>query len=403
MKINQESKIAIKKDISSNIAAIDKFLADNPELEDLSAMLSTFNVFRALKIEQAEIRHSNVLAWLLDPEETHGLSDIVIRRLLSNILLLSDKIIPGITASRLELLDFAEIEVRREWKNIDILVIDHINKFVCVIENKINSGESEGQLAKYKHIIEDEFADYIVIPVFLTLSNQEPSVSEFICYSHTQILAVLSKIIKQRQNQLSEPIRFFLNQYIETVRRLTMQDEELTELCKTIYRKHREAIDLIVQYGMVSPGEQAVNDVLKNDGDYEILYSGSSSVWFLPKSWSGIIPENGIAWTSLKRPVSLCCWFEFYKSNIYIHFEISKMNDPSLRLKCVNYLKEAGYSLSSKAFDENATYSRFYGKNVKINDMTDYNQVYEGVEKLLKKAKEEFEKVESILRNIFQQ
>jgi hypothetical protein len=391
------------KDISSNKAAIDKFLADNPELEDLSAMLSTFNVFRALKIEQVEIRHSNVLAWLLDPEETHGLSDIVIRRLLSNILLFSDKIISGITASNIELFDFADIEVRREWKNIDILVIDHINKFVCLIENKINSGESEGQLAKYKHIIEYEFTSYIIIPVFLTLSNQESSVSEFICYSYTQILAVLSKIIKQRQNQLSEPIRFFLNQYIETIRRLTMQDEELTELCKTIYRKHREAIDLIVQYGMVSPVEQAVNEVLKNDGDYEILYSGSSSVWFLPKSWSGIIPENGIAWTFLKRPVSLCCWFELYKDNIYIHFEISKMNNSSLRLKCVNYLKEAGFSLSSKAFDENATYSRFYGKNVKINDMTDYSQVSEGVEKLLKKAKEEFEKVESILRKIFQQ
>jgi hypothetical protein len=391
------------KDISLNKAVIDKFLADNPELEDLSAMLSTFNVFRALKIEQVEIRHSNVLAWLLDPEETHGLSDIVIRRLLSNILLFSDKIIPGITALNIELFDFADIEVRREWKNIDILVIDHTNKFVCLIENKINSGESEGQLSKYKHIIEDEFTGYIIIPVFLTLSNQEPSVSDFIGYSYTQILAVLSKIIKQRQNQLSEPIRFFLNQYIETIRRLTMQDEELTELCKTIYRKHREAIDLIVQYGMVSPGEQAANEVLKNDGDYEILYSGSSSVWFLPKSWSGIIPENGIAWTSLKRPVSLCCWFEFYKDSIHIHFEISKMDNSSLRLKCVKYLKEAGFSLSSKAFDENATYSRFYGKNVKINDMTDYNQVYEGVEKLLKKAKEEFEKVEPILRKIFQQ
>jgi hypothetical protein len=393
----------MKKDISSNIAAIDKFLADNPELEDLSAMLSTFNVFRALKIEQVEIRHSNVLAWLLDPEETHGLSDIVIRRLLSNILLFSGKIIPGITASNIELFDFADIEVRREWKNIDILVIDHINKFICLIENKINSGESEGQLAKYKHIIEDEFIDYIIIPVFLTLSNQEPSVGEFIRYSHTQILAVLSKIIKQRQNQLSESVRFFLNQYIETIRRLTMQDEGLAELCKTIYRKHREAIDLIVQYGMVSPGEQAVSDVLKNDGDYEILSSGSSSVWFLPKSWSGIIPENGMVWTHLRRPVSLCCWFEFYKDNIHIHFEICKMDNPSLRLKCVNYLKEAGYSLSSKAFDENATYSRFYGKNVKINDMTDYDQVYEGVEKLLKKAKEEFEKVESMLRKIFQQ
>lgn len=30
-------------------AALDRFLADNPELEQLSARLATFNVFRALR------------------------------------------------------------------------------------------------------------------------------------------------------------------------------------------------------------------------------------------------------------------------------------------------------------------------------------------------------------------
>ena len=45
-------------------AALDRFLADNPELEQLSARLATVNILRALKIERAEIRHSNVLGWL---------------------------------------------------------------------------------------------------------------------------------------------------------------------------------------------------------------------------------------------------------------------------------------------------------------------------------------------------
>ncbi len=34
---------------SNDINAIDLFLADNPELEELSALLSKFNVFHALK------------------------------------------------------------------------------------------------------------------------------------------------------------------------------------------------------------------------------------------------------------------------------------------------------------------------------------------------------------------
>jgi hypothetical protein len=68
---------------------IDRFLADNPEIEALSARLSQFNIFGALKIDQVEIRHSNFLAWLLDPQESHGLRDVVLRRMLSNILLLN--------------------------------------------------------------------------------------------------------------------------------------------------------------------------------------------------------------------------------------------------------------------------------------------------------------------------
>lgn len=134
------------KDKDQNIASIDRFLADNPEFESLSARLSQFNVFRALNIEKVEIRHSNVLAWLLDPDESHGFSNIVLRRLLSNILLMSDKTIKALSAAKVELLDFSDIEVLREWKNIDILIIDRFNKIILFFENKIYSGESTGQL-----------------------------------------------------------------------------------------------------------------------------------------------------------------------------------------------------------------------------------------------------------------
>jgi hypothetical protein len=125
--------------------ALDNFLADNDELEQLSAQLATFNVFRVLKVEDAEIRHSNTLAWLLDPEESHGLGDVFLRRILSNILLKSDTSI-GLSAAEVELMDFTDIEVRREWKHIDVLVIDRQNKRVLFIENKLGGGEGPGQL-----------------------------------------------------------------------------------------------------------------------------------------------------------------------------------------------------------------------------------------------------------------
>lgn len=112
-------------------AVLDRFLADNPELEELSAKMATFNIFRALKIEKMEIRHSNVLAWLLNPNESHGFGDTVLRRLFSNMLL--GRTLEGVSSADVELMRFDNIEVRREWKHIDVLIIDHGNKLMLWI------------------------------------------------------------------------------------------------------------------------------------------------------------------------------------------------------------------------------------------------------------------------------
>jgi hypothetical protein len=387
--------------------AIDRFLADNPELEELSARLSEFNVFRALKIEHFEIRHSNVLAWLLDPEKSHGLREMPLRRILSNILLLSDKTIPGLSAGKVEMMDFTDIEVLREWRNIDIRVVDRSNKIVLFFENKIHSGESKGQLLKYKGIVKNEFDGFKIVPVFLTLTGQESDdadSADYICYSHLQLLSVLEILYVQRKSQLAQPVQMFIQHYLDNLRRLTMQDQELMELCKKIYRKHQSAIDMIVEHGRASAFKQVMEDLLEKEGDFEILYSGPSWCWFLPKSWSKLIPENGIAagWTHLKRPVSIGCWFEEYKGSISSHFEVSKMTDPDLRLIVVQALRVAGFKFTNKAFDRNATYSRFYGENAKIDGISDYENVYSVVENLLEKTKEEFSKAEAVFRNVFE-
>jgi len=397
----------MEKSIDTEKAALDRFLADNPQLEELSDRLATFNIFRTLKIEKAEIPHSNVLAWLLDPGESHSLGDIVLRRVLSNILLQSNANIGGISAARVELMAFHDIEIRREWRNIDILVIDRTNKLLLLIENKIYSGESPMQLRKYQKTVSEEFPSFTLIPVFLTLTGDETSdgdTSSFISYSHLQVLAVLEKIFSQRQAQLPEQVAIFIRQYIDVLRRLTMEDESLVELCKTIYRRHREAIDLIVEYGMAGLGQQVAEDILSEEGEYEILCSRSYSVWFLPKKWSGIIPENSTASGYLSRPVSVACFFQFSseKERVRLVSRVYQMDDTELRLACVRRLQEAGFKLTKKAFDEDAKYSRFYSKYLEVSDTTDYEAVSEAVKKLLHQAKTEFSKAEQVFREVFQ-
>ena len=99
----------------------------------------------------------------------------------------------GLSAAEVELMDFTDIEVRREWKHIDVLVIDRQNKLVLLIENKIGGCEGPGQLARYRKTIGNEFPTFKLIPVFLTLqgeSSEDDDGQTYITYSHARLLSV---------------------------------------------------------------------------------------------------------------------------------------------------------------------------------------------------------------------
>jgi hypothetical protein len=387
-----------------NKAVLDSFLADNSEMEELSAKLATFNIFRALKIEKMEIRHSNVLAWLLNPEENHGFGEIALRRFFSNMLL--GKKIDGISAAEIEMMHFDDVEVRREYKNIDILIIDHKNQLVFLIENKIHAKEHPFQLVKYKNEVQKFAPNYKLIPVFLTLTGDgvnDEDADDYICYSYVEVICVLEKLLNQRGSQLSEPVIIFLNQYLETLRRLTMQDETLVKLCKAIYQKHRDAIEMIVEYGTTGAGQEIVEELLNKEGGFEILNSSSQSVWFIPNSWATYIPENGTVWPRLKRRVSAGCFINYCQQAKQVRFvcEVSKMDDPALRLKTVKALREANFKLSKKAFDIDATYSRFFSAYLSIDDMSDAEELRRAVQQLFSKFKPLISSAEQVFKEVF--
>src|SRR5687768_4176985 len=66
------------------------------QLDRLDRMLRRFNIFRVLRCEHGEIRHSNMLAWLLKPDESHGLGDSFLRRWLVRVVQDSGARLPGV-------------------------------------------------------------------------------------------------------------------------------------------------------------------------------------------------------------------------------------------------------------------------------------------------------------------
>ncbi len=55
-------------------------MVENDDLLTLESRIGRFNIFDALRIMDAEIRHSNFLAFILDPAESHGQGQLFLKR-----------------------------------------------------------------------------------------------------------------------------------------------------------------------------------------------------------------------------------------------------------------------------------------------------------------------------------
>ncbi|WKA53172.1 PD-(D/E)XK nuclease family protein [Planococcus shixiaomingii] len=57
------------------------------QFEELNRMFKAFNPLKVLRMDNHEIRHSNILAWLLDHEENHGLNSVFIKKFVSKLVM----------------------------------------------------------------------------------------------------------------------------------------------------------------------------------------------------------------------------------------------------------------------------------------------------------------------------
>ena len=60
-------------------------LLNDVDFDKLDLGLKNPNIFSILRISKNEIRHSNFLCWLLDPNQSHGLGDIFLKRFLREV------------------------------------------------------------------------------------------------------------------------------------------------------------------------------------------------------------------------------------------------------------------------------------------------------------------------------
>lgn len=231
----------------TQLHALQNFILDIDCLDELSKWYSNVNIFDILKISTNEIRHSNVLAWLLDANESHGLGDIFVRNLISQFVqrnndLEQDKIF------KLTTTDFYSYTVLREWKHFDLFLYSKAEKIAIIIENKVLSGETGNQLTTYKDYLDTNFTDYEKFFIFLTPDGTPPSEGniDWKTLTYQNVVDALDTDLV-RKNAVPKAIAI-INDYLNTLRRNVVKDQELIEICDKIYKKHKDALDLIYQY-----------------------------------------------------------------------------------------------------------------------------------------------------------
>lgn len=278
--------------------ALTQFLLNIDCLDSISKT-SGFNPFDVLKIARTEIRHSNMLAWLLDPNENHGFGPRISAALISFII--RNGMVNYDVAVSLLTKKHNDIVVKREWKSIDILIESREGKYVICIENKVDTQDHSNQLNRYYETIQEteSYQDFVKIFLYLTPDGLTPNNDKNNAW-RTIAYRDMINIIQQEQEKANLPddVRTFVNQYLEILRRETMEDTNLAQLCRKIYAEHKQALDLIFEYR--SDIQMNVRDELaewirsKDEMILDEKRGGKSICRFQTKAMNAIIPESQV-------------------------------------------------------------------------------------------------------------
>lgn len=220
-------------------------LTDDPRLQELADLLKrprTFNLVTALGLGRQELRHSDLLAFLLDPAQPHGLGDRFARLILARAAAVGPRALP------VERLQLTRLSVRREWRYIDILLESPDDRLAVIIENKVDADELTHQLDTYYREMELLRPGWTIFGIFLTPTGTLPAAkhnrARYAPLTYGDVAAALEEL----EPTAAEPAaRLLLAHYAQLIRSTITMDhrEDLTRLGCKLYVQHREALEVI--------------------------------------------------------------------------------------------------------------------------------------------------------------
>lgn len=177
--------------------------------EEQKSRADDFNILRTMRLTRKELCHSDILAWLLDPTETHAQGK------LGFLLFLRELSLPEEYASKY----YRVIrELAGEESQLDV-VIEAEGEFIIGIENKIDSEECDNQTKREWNDLERR-KTALSIPTeimafFLTPDEAKPLCNFFKPISWQLIANIFEAFADEAKAEL---VRIFAKHYAETIR-----------------------------------------------------------------------------------------------------------------------------------------------------------------------------------------
>ena len=279
--------------------ALERLEEDGADLDRLDEMLlerrDEVDLFDALRLDGSEEFHSNLLAWLLDPRGSHGLADHFLQRFLAASG--AARAIPAAHRPSTVVRREKSLECHGEYGRLDIWIFNGDANFVCAVENKIWATESGNQLAWYRRVLACDYPGQPVHRVFLTPRGVPPDDPEerehWTIMSYTDILRLIGETMAAAGDAANEDVLAFLRQYAITLRRNIVPEvsNDVHELARRIYRKHRQAIDLIIEHreryepNYVTEGFRMIRDAIGRQPLWRDTTSNHPYARFMAANW----------------------------------------------------------------------------------------------------------------------
>lgn len=289
-------------------AKLRNLVSKSDELRQIEKQRSRFNLLRVLSVDQGEIRHSNILGWLLRPEETHGLRDKFLRRWLTRVFSDAQPELGGpVEPVIFDTMELRDVEVRREWRNIDLLIrlrgVDG-EEWVVAVENKWSAVQSDDQLLRYRVKVKESFGHGAARFAFIYLRSDptdDPADDYWVPATHKQVYEVLHDLVEQESDLIGRDPGTLLRHYLQVLKDFTMDKTDIEQLARRIYQAHGDALDLILRFrpdALNELTERLVERLDKEGAQLGVkrMLCSKGYVRFVPVEWNSADNLEGTSW-----------------------------------------------------------------------------------------------------------